>query len=49
MQDGDLDAACEKALKQIEERLWQNKTGWYEKFYQIWNCLFLKNMQVVVE
>ena len=41
-EDGDLDAACEKALKQIEEErlCGKTKTGWYEKFYQIWNCLF---------
>ena len=41
-EDGNLDAACEKALKQIEEKDYvaKIKAGWYEKI--------LSNMELLV-
>lgn len=39
--DGDLDAACEQALEQIEKKDYvaKLKQDGMEKFYSVWNCV----------
>ncbi len=40
-EDGNLDAACDEALRQIEEkRLYsETKAGWNDKFHQVRDCM----------
>lgn len=40
-EDGNLDAACDEALRQIEEKDYtaKLKAGWNDKFHQVRDCM----------